>query len=62
LRAFCESQGIEFVSVTRMLREHVARGDQVLYTYDAHWTPAGQKAVGEVLAAYLRAKPLHTAP
>jgi hypothetical protein len=53
LRAFCEREGIPFVSTTEILRSKVLAGEQIYYTYDQHWTPLGHKAVAEALSAYL---------
>jgi hypothetical protein len=54
LREFCLAEGIEFVSMTSMLRERVARGEQVYFSYDGHWSPSGQRAVGTALAQHLQ--------
>ena len=50
---FCESKGIELISTTDVLRERMAQGVQVYYTYDQHWTKWGHAAVAEVIAKYL---------
>ena len=47
LADFCLAQGLEFVSLTRPLREAMASSTQVYFTYDQHFTPLGQ-----MLAAY----------
>jgi hypothetical protein len=52
-REFCESEGIELISTTDVLRERMAQGVQVYYTYDQHWTKWGHAAVAEVIAEYL---------
>jgi hypothetical protein len=52
-REFCESEGIELISTTDVLRERMAQGAQVYYTYDQHWTKWGHAAVAEVIAEYL---------
>jgi lysophospholipase L1-like esterase len=54
LREFCQTNGIEFISLTPMLRARMAAGEQVFYTYDMHWSPLGQRAVGKALAQYLQ--------
>ena len=51
---WCTEQGIEFVSLTAVLRERVAEGVPVYFTYDAHWTEEGHVAVAAHLAALLR--------
>lgn len=54
LREFCQSQGIGFVSATAALQSLAARGRQVYYTYDQHWTPLGHVVVAEELSRYFR--------
>jgi len=48
-KAYCESQGIPFVSVTEGLREKTRQGCRTYYTYDQHWTPEGHRVVAEFL-------------
>ena len=55
MRRFCESQGIGFVSVTRVLQNMAAKGRQVYYTYDQHWTAPGHAAVADAISRYLEA-------
>jgi hypothetical protein len=55
MRRFCESEGIGFVSVTRALQNMAAKGRQVYYTYDQHWTATGHLAVAEEISLYLEA-------
>ena len=52
-REFCARHGVEFVSPTRALRERMAAGVPVYFTYDQHWTRLGHEVVAEVLAAHL---------
>lgn len=56
-RSYCESEGIEFVSLTKMLQEATRRGIQAYYTYDQHWTPLGNRLVAERIADYLERHP-----
>ena len=53
LRDWCVEQGVEFVSLTKVLRDRVAAGVPVYFTYDAHWTEEGHAAVAAHLAASL---------
>lgn len=53
LRDWCAAERIEFVSLTAPLRERMAQGDPVYFTYDPHWTERGHLAVADHLAAYL---------
>jgi hypothetical protein len=55
MRRFCESEGIGFVSVTRALQKMAAKGKQVYYTYDQHWTAPGHVAVADAISRYLEA-------
>jgi len=55
MRRFCESEGIGFVSVTRALQNMAAKGRQVYYTYDQHWTAPGHMAVADEIWRYLEA-------
>lgn len=50
---FCEGQGLGFVSLTQPLREAMAQGEQVYYSYDQHWTPLGNIVAAAVLEQYL---------
>ncbi len=52
LAAWCAERGIEFFSLTTTLRDALAAGDYVYYTYDHHWTPAGNAVVAEAFAEY----------
>ena len=51
---WCAERGIEFVSLTAMLRDRVADGVPVYFTYDAHWTEEGHAAVSAHFARVLR--------
>jgi hypothetical protein len=53
LRDWCAEQGAGFVSLTGPLRDAVARGVPVYFTYDPHWTEQGHAVVAEVLASVL---------
>lgn len=55
MRRFCSEEGIGFVSVTQVLQNMAAQGQQVYYTYDQHWTALGHMAVAEQISRYLAA-------
>jgi hypothetical protein len=57
-RRFCEAEGIEFVSTTAPLRDAMARGVPVYFTYDPHWTPPGHAVAARAIAEHLRARRL----
>ncbi len=54
IRAFCEEQGMRFVSTTKPLQKKSVLGVQPYYTYNQHWTPDGNRIVAETIAAYLK--------
>jgi hypothetical protein len=55
---FCAAEGIECVSTTAPLREAMARGEQVYFSYDPHWTPFGHAVAARAIAEHLRARGL----
>lgn len=54
LRDWCAAQGVEFRSLTPVLRARMAEGVPVFFTYDPHWTEEGHAVVAAHLAASLR--------
>ncbi len=50
---WCGREGVDFVSLTRPLREAAVQGRQVYFTYDQHWTPVGHEVVAEALGGLL---------
>ena len=50
---FCREHEVAFVSPTKALRDAMARGVQVYYTYDQHWTAPGHQVVAEVISTFL---------
>lgn len=50
LADFCRDAGIEFHSPTKALRDRMAAGTQVYFTYDQHWTPEGNQVVADSLS------------
>ncbi len=53
LRDWCAAQGVDFVSLTPVLRARMAEGVPVFFTYDPHWTEAGHAVVAARLAESL---------
>jgi len=53
---WCRRQSISFVSLTASLREAVAHGKQVYFTYDQHWTPDGHEVVAQTVHQFLVAR------
>ncbi|MCZ6817817.1 MAG: GDSL-type esterase/lipase family protein [Planctomycetota bacterium] len=49
VRQWCRERGVRFLSTTDTLRESVAAGRQVYFTYDHHWTPLGHRVVAELI-------------
>ena len=54
LRDWCAERGVEFISLTNVLRERIADGVPAYFTYDPHWTDEGHAAVATHLAPTLR--------
>lgn len=50
---FCREEGIVCIDTTPALREAMARGEPVYFTYDPHWTRLGHRVVAEAVAAGL---------
>jgi hypothetical protein len=57
IQEFCRAESIEFVSLTRPLRQEILKGSQTYYTYDQHWTPIGQTVAASTLLSYLENTP-----
>lgn len=50
---WCDREGIQFLSLTKPLRDAAKKGEQVYFTYDQHWTPEGHQVVAKVLDGFL---------
>jgi hypothetical protein len=54
LRALCKREGVRMLSLAPALRAAAARGRQVYYAYDQHWSPIGHQVAAATIAAALR--------
>ncbi len=52
-REFCAAKSIPFVSLTEVLRKSAARGEQVYFTYDDHFSPKGHEVAALAMTAFL---------
>jgi hypothetical protein len=57
IEEFCRKESIEFVDLTKALRERISDGGQAYFTYDQHWTPVGHEVVADTLRSYLQVNP-----
>ena len=57
VREWCERREVPFISLTHAMREAVLAGEQVYFTYDQHWSPAGHAAAARQVHASLRQQP-----
>ncbi len=53
IASWCASQSIPFFSPAAALRSAIAAGNQVYYTYDQHWSPAGHQVFAKSLYDFL---------
>lgn len=53
VKKFCQQESIEFVSLTEPLRQSIALGRQLYFTYDDHWTPIGHEVVANTIYNYI---------
>jgi lysophospholipase L1-like esterase len=58
MRRLCEEAGIPFVDTTAALESRVAAGENVYFPDESHLNEYGQSVVAEVLAGYLRGRPI----
>ena len=49
---FCEGQSMEFLSLTKPLRDAISKGQQAYFTYDQHWTPLGHQVVANTVLVF----------
>lgn len=57
IREWCEERSIPFFSLTESLSGEVARGRQVYYTFDQHWSPDGHASAAQAVYAFVQADP-----
>ncbi len=53
-KELCQTQGIEFISLTEPLRKATAAGTQTYFTYDQHWTPEAHTLVADYLTGAIQ--------
>ncbi|MHC4091085.1 MAG: hypothetical protein ACYSVY_12570 [Planctomycetota bacterium] len=61
VQAWCRENSIALVSLTDAMRESVCRGEQVYYTYNAHWTPVGHAVAGDAVHQFWTSRQAQTA-
>ncbi|NLZ59618.1 MAG: hypothetical protein GX901_03035 [Lentisphaerae bacterium] len=49
VRRLCLQENIEFISLSPLLKEKIAAGEQSYFCYDQHWSKAGHQSVAEFL-------------
>lgn len=49
----CATHDMNCLALTEALQQATTKGEQVYYSYDQHWTPAGNRVVAETVATYL---------
>jgi hypothetical protein len=54
VQEWCQSEGVAFCDLTDRLRAAAAKGRQVYYTYDQHWTPDGHEVVAATVERFLK--------
>jgi len=52
-REYCAEQSMDCLVLTEALQQATAKGEQVYYSYDQHWTPEGNRVVAEAIAAHI---------
>lgn len=55
---FCSNEELDCLVLTSALQQAARDGLQTYYTYDQHWTPAGNAVVADALAGFLRERGL----
>jgi len=58
VKEFCRQESIGFISLTELLREGIAQGRQLYFTYDDHWTPIGHEAAANTISHYIHEHPV----
>jgi len=55
----CADQRFNCLALTEALQQATAKGEQMYYSYDQHWTPDGNRVVAETIATHLAQNPVH---
>jgi hypothetical protein len=58
VKEFCRQESIGFISLTEPLREGIAQGRQLYFTYDDHWTPIGHEVVANTISSSIYEHPI----
>jgi hypothetical protein len=58
VKEFCQQESIGFISLTESLRQSIALGRQLYFTYDDHWTPIGHEVVANTIYHYIDEHPV----
>jgi hypothetical protein len=58
VKEFCRQESIGFISLTEPLREGIAQGRQLYFTYDDHWTPIGHEVAANTIFHYIHEHPV----
>lgn len=58
LAQWAAAHDIRFIDPVESFRSLAARGEQLYFTWDAHWAPGGHAAAGRLIADYLAASGL----
>jgi hypothetical protein len=54
---FCREEALDCLSLAAPLRERMAEGEPVYFTYDPHWTRHGHAVAAEAVASWIRDDP-----
>jgi hypothetical protein len=54
LAEWASAAGIHFIDPVDYFRTLAQQGEQLYYSYDAHWSPVGHTAAGKLVADYVR--------
>ncbi len=58
VKNFCKEQGIAYLDLTPVFREHAQKGKQLYYTMDGHWNKEGNQLAAEAILTLLKQESL----
>jgi hypothetical protein len=61
LEQWCRENSCPFISLTQKMRDNVARGRQVYFTYNEHFTPIGHQVTADAVHEFCSARQVETA-